>query len=340
MPSETANDMRFDPRVCVILVGTTARYEEKSLETALARAARLLGWSAGTDTLGAIVGREDRVLLKPNLVMDHNQGPWGLEPLITNPALIFAAAGEILRSNPLQVLVGDAPLQSCDFDMLVHLSGLINYSEDLQSKDSRFNGIADFRRTTCDFVAGVRVPEEDLRPMDEFVLYDLQGESLLESVTDDNFAFRVTCYDPHLMAQTHSKGKHRYLIAREVIESNLIVNMPKLKTHKKAGMTCSLKNLIGINGNKEYLPHHRFGGSGSAGDCYPGDSRIKRALEHTADRENMTSSFAMAKVWHGVGRQFIRALRLTGDRVGTDGSWSGNDTIWRTCLDLNRILLY
>jgi hypothetical protein len=23
-----------------------------------------------------------------------------------------------------------------------------------------------------------------------------------------------------------------------------------------------------------------------------------------------------------------------------DGSWSGNDTIWRTCLDLNRILLY
>ncbi|HEX8185823.1 MAG TPA: hypothetical protein VF747_13750, partial [Blastocatellia bacterium] len=25
---------------------------------------------------------------------------------------------------------------------------------------------------------------------------------------------------------------------------------------------------------------------------------------------------------------------------GTEGSWSGNDTIWRTCLDLNRILLY
>jgi hypothetical protein len=23
-----------------------------------------------------------------------------------------------------------------------------------------------------------------------------------------------------------------------------------------------------------------------------------------------------------------------------EGSWSGNDTIWRTCLDLNRILLY
>jgi len=34
-----------------------------------------------------------------------------------------------------------------------------------------------------------------------------------------------------------------------------------LKLHRKAGITCALKNLIGINGNKEYLPHHRLGGS-------------------------------------------------------------------------------
>jgi hypothetical protein len=54
----------------------------------------------------------------------------------------------------------------------------------------------------------------------------------------------------------------------------------------------------------------------------------------------MASSFALAKVWHGVGRQFQRVSRLTGDQLGTEGSWSGNDTIWRTCLDLNRILLY
>ena len=30
----------------------------------------------------------------------------------------------------------------------------------------------------------------------------------------------------------------------------LVVNVPKLKVHKKAGITCCLKNLIGINGNK------------------------------------------------------------------------------------------
>jgi hypothetical protein len=33
-------------------------------------------------------------------------------------------------------------------------------------------------------------------------------------------------------------------------------------------------------------------------------------------------------------------LRLMGDQLGVEGSWSGNDTVWRTCLDLNRVLLY
>ena len=74
------------------------------------------------------------------------------------------------------------------------------------------------------------------------------------------------------MRRTHAPGRHQYLVAREVIEADVIVNLPKLKTHKKAGVTCALKNLIGINGNKEYLPHHRVGGAERGGDCYPAAS--------------------------------------------------------------------
>ena len=54
----------------------------------------------------------------------------------------------------------------------------------------------------------------------------------------------------------------------------------------------------------------------------------------------MAASFATGRVWHGVATQLDRLARLQGDRFGVEGSWSGNDTIWRTCLDLNRILLY
>ncbi|MDQ2920213.1 MAG: DUF362 domain-containing protein, partial [Acidobacteriota bacterium] len=102
----------------------------------------------------------------------------------------------------------------------------------------------------------------------------------------------------------------------------------------------ALKNLVGINGNKEYLPHHRIGGSDRGGDCYPGRSLVKKASERVTDEQNMTASPTMGKFWHGVASQLDRLLRLSGDQLGIEGSWSGNDTVWRMCLDLNRILLY
>jgi hypothetical protein len=105
-------------------------------------------------------------------------------------------------------------------------------------------------------------------------------------------------------------------------------------------VTCALKNLIGINGNKEYLPHHRIGGSEAGGDCYPGGSRVKRALEFTYDQLNSTRSEAVGRGWAAAIRLLRRVTVMQGDRFGVEGSWSGNDTIWRTCLDLNRILLY
>ena len=89
--------------------------------------------------------------------------------------------------------------------------------------------------------------------------------SLLEPIASDRRVdFRVTMYNPDLMRQTHGRGRHQYLIAREVIEADVVINVPKLKTHRKAGITGALKNLVGINGNKDYLPHHRLGGVGQA----------------------------------------------------------------------------
>jgi uncharacterized protein (DUF362 family) len=263
-----------------------------------------------------------------------------MEPLVTHPSLIRAVVEGILRAEPSEVLVGDAPLQGCHFDRLLSMTGLGRWAESLMKRESRFKGVRDFRRTTCVFVNGVRMAAEGLQPEERFVLFDLGRNSLLEPVTDGHDSFRVTCYDPRLLARTHAPGRHQYLVAKEVIEADVIVNLPKLKTHKKAGITCALKNLIGINGNKEYLPHHRIGGARTGGDCYPDKSLIKRALEFTSDQQNMTSSFAVARVWRGVSKPFNRVLWLTGDQLGIEGSWSGNDTIWRTCLDLNRILLY
>jgi uncharacterized protein (DUF362 family) len=318
----------------------SAEYDDAAVGSALDRIAASLDWADARGPFGRIIPAGAKVLIKPNFVLHENQGPWGVEPLVTHGSLIRAAASAALRAGAAEVLIGDAPVQACDFDALVRVTGLEVWARALMRDDTRFKGIQDFRRTTCVFVDGVRVANEALQSEDRFVLFDLGRDSLLEPITDSRDSFRVTCYDPRLLAKTHTRGRHQYLVAKDIIDADVIINLAKLKTHKKAGITCALKNLIGINGNKEYLPHHRLGGSKSGGDCYPGGSLLKKALEHLWDRQNMASSFAAARAWHGVATQFDRLTRLQGDAVGVEGSWSGNDTIWRTCLDLNRILLY
>ncbi len=336
----------FDPRVALAEL-SAPRYDaapaedEDQIGSALGRLARALDWSAeGGGAFGRVIPRGARVLIKPNFVLHQNQGPWGMEPLITHQSLIRAAVEEALSAEPAEVVVGDAPLQACDYAQLLRATGLDEWAGALMKRDARFKGIRDFRRTTCVFVDGVRVPAEDLQPEENFVLFDLGDESLLEPITDGSDSFRVTCYDPRLLARTHARGRHQYLVAREIIEADVIINLPKLKTHMKTGITCALKNLIGINGNKEYLPHHRIGGAELGGDCYPGASPVKRVLEYVYDQQNTTTSPSRAKLLSRLAVNIDRVARRMGDRVGVEGAWSGNDTIWRTGLDLNRILLY
>jgi uncharacterized protein (DUF362 family) len=314
--------------------------EDNSLSHSLAHLADTMNWSQNACPFGNVIPSGARVLIKPNLVLHRNEGPGGNDCLITHPSLIRAAVDAALKSEAAEVLVGDAPIQGCDFNLLMRESGLESWAANLMKRDLRFKGIRDFRRTACVLVHGVRVAEEDLQSADEFIFFDLGRDSLLEPVSDNGNRFRVAWYDPRLMANTHHLGVHQYLVSRAVIDADVIINLPKLKTHKKAGVTCALKNLIGINGNKEYLPHHRVGGSAHGGDCYPGNGVVKRALEYVTDRQNLSSSYAEATLWHLFVALLARASRMQGDRLGTDGSWHGNDTIWRTCLDLNRILLY
>lgn len=308
---------------------------------AIQRLGSELGWAAADKgPFGSLIRPGARVLIKPNWVLHHNQGSGGMEPMITHPSVVRAVVEAVLQADACQVIVGDAPIQTCDFQKLLKYGDLGAWAEALSQTDRRFLGVKDFRRTTARYENGILIAEEDLLPEDQFVLFDLAEDSLLEPITDEKDDFRVTCYDPRLMAKTHSKGRHRYLVARDVIAADVVINLPKLKTHKKAGITCALKNLIGINGNKEYLPHHRIGGEKSGGDCYPGGSRMKRALEYVLDQQNTAASMTAYKVWHQMGAQLNRILNLMGDNLGVEGSWSGNDTIWRTGLDLNRILLY
>lgn len=330
----TERDFTRDRRVAAV--------RPTNVATGLQRLGDMLEWSeVGRGPFGSAIPRGARVIVKPNWVLHENRGPWGLAPLVTDPELIERIVDGVLAAGPSRVLVGDAPLQGCHLERLLSATGLSTWAAELTRREPSFEGLRDFRRTTCEIRYGVRVAREDQQPEDDFVMFDLGADSLLEPVTDRRGRFRVTQYDPRKMQATHAPGRHCYLVARAIIEADVVVNVPKLKTHCKAGITGALKNLVGINGNKEYLPHHRLGGSRHGGDCYPGGSMLKRAVELAMDQTNLAAApGARAFAWNATGDFLGRLSQWMGDEVGVEGAWSGNDTVWRMCLDLNRILSY
>ncbi len=339
MLEELQNQIK-DARVSAVKVASS-NYDNSEIAAAIRRSAEHLGWAdERRGVFGKTIKEGAKVLVKPNFVLHKNQGKDGLLPLITHQSIIRAVVAEVLKANPAQVIVGDAPVQSCDFDALLRETKLDEWARNLHEQDARFKGIVDFRRMVSRFIGGVREAEENRRAMENFVLFNLGADSLLEPLTEDENSFRVTSYDPRLMAKTHSPGNHQYLVAREIIEADVVINLPKLKTHKKAGITNALKNLVGINGNKEFLPHHRIGDAGAGGDCYPDKNLVKRGLEAIFDWQNMTTSPAKGRMLATIGTQFERVMRLQGDETGIEGAWSGNETVPRMCLDLNRVLLY
>ena len=288
--------------------------------------------------IGALVAPGGRIVIKPNWVLHYNQSGHPLDSVITHPSVIRALIDYALLARPSSLVVGDAPIQGCNLEELWTHAG---FDRLMAHYDGRGIPIvwSDFRRTirTNDWIA---TTERNVRDTADYVLFDIGASSLLEPVTsDDEERFRVTMYDERELARSHRRGVHRYLIARDILDADLVINAPKLKTHKKAGITGTLKNTIGMNGNKEFLPHHRKGSTVTGGDCYPEKSILKAFAEECLDGANKTSGLRETSL-RTAARASLAVAKASGTHPQVEGGWAGNDTIWRTCLDLNRILLY
>ena len=126
------------------------------------------------------------------------------------------------------------------------------------------------------------------------------------------------------------------------MEADVFINLPKLKTHKKVGVNmCALKNLVGINANKNWLPHHTEGAPEQGGDQFPKATR-KARLEHawmgTAKRwlKNSPALSTLFVPLKKAGRLYFGDTQ----KVVRSGNWHGNDTCWRMVLDLNKCFFF
>ncbi len=293
--------------------------------------------------LGEIIKPGDRVLLKPNWVKDFNVAS-EIDCMLTHGSVIRAVLdyAYIALKGQGRLIIGDASIQDCDFKKLVACTGLNElvrfYNENAGLKVE----LADFRLIASHkSKSGAIIREQLAGDKSGYVAVDLKTASQLYQIREDYEKFRVTCYDKEEMKIHHNKEKNEYLIPKSVLESDVIINLPKLKTHRKAGMTCSLKNIVGVNGCKDWLPHHRFGSTEEGGDEYLHKSLRKKLATKLIETRDVTTS----KYWARLLTLMVLLIRGTNRIIHPkdsyfEGSWYGNDTIARTIADLNKIIFY
>lgn len=279
--------------------------------------------------------KNKRVLLKPNLVWEW-QKPVDEICLCTHESVILETLEFFLRLAPKSVIIGDAPIQAAKWDKIL-TAGFHNELKTIEEKYGIPISLLDFRRVTFD--QHTNVVENDRSSLDNYIIFDVGDKSYLEDVTSGKNNIRVTDYDPRRMAQAHQKGMHKYCIRREVIESDIVVTIPKTKTHRMAGITNSLKILVGINGDKDYLPHHRLGPVSCGGDCYKKYSPLRSLSETLMDMANKNRGGVLYRPLY-YGAKIVFKLSFPDKATNGHGGWYGNDTVWRMVYDLNLIAKY
>jgi uncharacterized protein (DUF362 family) len=293
--------------------------------------------------LGQLISPGDAVVIKPNLVRHYN--PQGsMEAQITHGSIIRAVLDYVYLAlkGAGTITVGDAPVQSCNFEETVKIAGIDKIVDYYNTNTEMRLKLVDFRKYAgypqkSGAIERIELPGDP----EGYTLVNLGEFSEFSGMNNDWKKFRVTNYDSDVMQKYHNVDSHSYLVANSILHADVIINLPKLKTHRKAGMTGALKNMVGIIGSKDCLPHHRIGSQEEGGDEYlHRDIRKRMAtrLHEIQDRTKNPVVGMLGKLGHFLiyGTQRI----APSPDAYAEGSWYGNDTIPRTIVDLNKIIFF
>jgi hypothetical protein len=286
-------------------------------------------------------------VIKPNLVRHfRDSDPDHADCVVVHGAVLRAVSDYVFiaLAGRGRVIIADAPHNDADFDAVRAIVGLDAIVEFYRRSKGFTIEVYDLRPECARKIDGVIVDHQPLAGDPAgYVKVDLGAYSAFVEVGDLCRLLYGSEYDRRELVSHHSNGHHEYLISGTVLSADCVISVPKLKTHKKTGLTATLKNLVGINGNKNWLPHHREGTPAQGGDQFA-DSGWMQRTERMA-----VAAFKQVFPMLGPLRSIIAApIKSVGKGVFGDttvdtirsGNWYGNDTTWRMVHDLNRILLY
>ncbi len=287
------------------------------------------------------------VVLKPNFVLSRHSEGKDLFSIITHPSVIRAIADYcwIALKGHGRLCIADAPQYNCNFQEILEHTGL----SDIKRFYERFKGprveILDLRNywSKRRHFPSMLIPLPG-DPLGSLTI-DLNRYSMLIGKRSPE-KFYGAVYHRKETFERHSGNRQEYEISRTIMSADAVISIPKLKVHKKVGVTLNAKGLVGIATNKNLLVHYTLTSPSEGGDQYPDNLlspmedvllRIERWMyDHLlAPRKRLLEYIHRSMYW--IHHHTTSRLGVTVDdrkRLLDAGNWYGNDTAWRMTVDL------
>ncbi len=300
----------------------------------------------------------NRVVIKPNFVVSDHYENGDLFSIITHTSVIRAVVDYVyiaLKGNG-RIIIADAPQMDCNFDELLNRTKLESIKE-LYKRKLNFNiEIYDLRDLWLDRKGGGGYTSTKNRyklPGDPMggICMDLGKESLFFGA--DNYQkYYGADYNREETIKHHCGDINEYILSRTILSADAVISIPKLKVHKKVGVTLNIKGLVGINLNKNCLIHYTLGTPSQGGDQFPDNCLDPKEAVRVKLQRWAYDKFLGKKNWIGdmlynlslkLGKLFLKpfGIKLSKDKSILDaGNWYGNDSAWKMSIDLMRIFLY
>jgi uncharacterized protein (DUF362 family) len=306
-----------------------------------------------------IIKPKDTVVIKPNFVLSNHEGGGDLFNIITHPSVIRAVVDYvyIALAGKGRIIIADAPQMDCNFNELLEKTKLES-SKELYEKELGFKiEIYDLRDFWLDKKGSPKAAYSKNRhklPGDPLggVLVNLARKSLFYGVNNYQ-RFYGADYNREETIRHHHGDVQEYLVSKTILSADVVISVPKLKVHKKVGVTLNVKGLVGTCVNKNYLVHYTLGTPLEGGDQFPdGVLNAKEAMvvklqrwayDMFLSKKNLIGDF-LYEMGVKVGGPLLKLLgfkSLDRDKSILDaGNWYGNDSAWRMAVDLLKIFIY
>jgi uncharacterized protein (DUF362 family) len=295
--------------------------------------------------LGSTIKPGETVVIKPNMIAHSHKYSDERESVITHGAVIRVVLyyAYLALGGKGRIIIADAPQEDSNIELIKQRIGIERIQEYYWREKGFEVEFLDLRQRYITKRDGICLGEVKLAgdPLGG-VCVNLGKHSCFSEHDGLNKRYYGSSYDIEETNRHHSNGIHEYMVSRSVLEADVFISVPKLKTHKKVGVTLNLKGLVGINTYKNFLPHYAIGSPEENGDQFPVkrlctkfENSIVLSAKKMLLRENRLAQLAARRL----NRLGYRIFGET-EEVIRSGNWYGNDTCWRMVLDLNRVLLY